>query len=55
VVAGGRSHPGFRDFCDRTGIQFQPHESFLKIDIEERQKVYRKIADEIWNPLLLQS
>ena len=48
-------HPGFRDFCERTGIKFQPHESFLKIDIEDRQKVYRKLADEIWNPLLLQS
>ena len=48
-------HPRFRDFCERTGIQFKAHESFLKADIEERQRVYRKLADEIWNPSLLQN
>jgi hypothetical protein len=45
-------HPGLRDFCERTGIQFKAHENFLKADIEERQRVYRKLADEIWNPNL---
>lgn len=43
-------HPGFRNFCERTGIQFRPHSQFLKADIEERQSLYRKLADEVWNP-----
>jgi len=42
-------HPGFRDFSERAGIEFRPHSHFLKADIQERQEIYRKLADEIWN------
>ena len=43
-------HPGFRRFCERTEIEFKAHNNFLKADLEERQMLYRKLADEVWNP-----
>ncbi|WP_199345072.1 MULTISPECIES: DUF1524 domain-containing protein [Nostoc] len=43
-------NPGFLGYKERSGLQFQPHEEFKKADLDARQKLYQKIAEEIWNP-----
>lgn len=42
--------PGFRRFIDRTGLPFRPHPEFKKADLDARQDLYRKLAEQIWNP-----
>jgi hypothetical protein len=42
--------PGFRRFIEETKLPFQPHPKFKKADLDARQVLYRKIAEEIWNP-----
>ncbi|MBO3462171.1 DUF262 domain-containing HNH endonuclease family protein [Aetokthonos hydrillicola Thurmond2011] len=43
-------NPGFLAYKERSGLPFQPHEEFKKADLDTRQKLYQKIAEEIWNP-----
>jgi hypothetical protein len=43
-------NPGFRQFIERTDLPFRPHEEFGKADLEERNTLYRMIAERIWNP-----
>jgi uncharacterized protein with ParB-like and HNH nuclease domain len=43
-------NPGFLAYKYRSNLPFQPHEEFKKADLEARQKLYQKIAEEIWNP-----
>lgn len=43
-------NPGFRRFCEETGLLFRAHPEFTKADLDERQKLYQKLAGEIWNP-----
>lgn len=43
-------NPGFRRFVETSGLPFQAHDEFKKADLDERQELYRKIAEEIWNP-----
>lgn len=45
--------PGFRAFLERTGLPFQPHEQFRKEDLDQRQSLYRQLAEYIWNPARL--
>lgn len=45
-----QNRPGFRRFRDASGLKFKPHSEFNKIDINERQKLYLHLADQIWNP-----
>ena len=42
--------PGFRRFKDRTGLPFRSHPEFRKSDLDARQDLYRKLAEQIWNP-----
>jgi hypothetical protein len=42
-------HPQFLAYRERSGIPFQPHEHFKKADLDQRQALYRRLADEIWN------
>ena len=42
--------PDFRRFIDRTGLPFRPHPNFKKSDMDARQDLYRKLAEQIWNP-----
>lgn len=42
--------PGFRHFRSRSGLAFKPHPEFWKADFDERQELYRSLAEEIWNP-----
>jgi uncharacterized protein with ParB-like and HNH nuclease domain len=43
-------NPGFLRFIEATGLPFQPHASFKKADLDERQKLYGLLADRIWSP-----
>ena len=42
-------NPGFRRFIDQTGLPFQSHAEFKKSDMEARQDLYLKLAEQIWN------
>ncbi len=44
---------GFTQFIERSGLAFRPHAQFKKDDLDERHDLYRKIAQQIWNPSLL--
>jgi uncharacterized protein with ParB-like and HNH nuclease domain len=48
-------NPGFMTYKERSNLPFQPYEEFKKADLEARQKLYQKIAEEIWNPERLRS
>ncbi|MBL8889139.1 MAG: DUF262 domain-containing protein [Planctomycetaceae bacterium] len=43
-------NPGFKQFIARTGLLFRSHSSFKKADLEARSQLYRKLAEQIWNP-----
>jgi Protein of unknown function DUF262/Protein of unknown function (DUF1524) len=43
-------NPGFVRFVQTSGLPFRPHEQFRKADLEERGVLYRKLAEQIWNP-----
>jgi len=43
-------NPGFLKYKEDSGLPSQPHKEFKKADLDARQKLYQKIADEIWNP-----
>ena len=42
--------PRFKEFIDRTGLPFKPHEQFKKADLDARQKLYQLLAEQIWSP-----
>jgi len=42
--------PGFRRFVEESGLPFKPHAHFRKADLDERQALYRGIAELVWNP-----
>ena len=44
------SKPGFSQFKQKSGLPFEDHPKFQKIDLEKRQDLYRQIADRIWHP-----
>ena len=46
-------NPGFLQFVERSGLPFAPKSQFLRDDLDERQALYRAIAEQIWNPDLL--
>lgn len=43
-------NPGFQQFIRQSGLPFHSHEHFTRKDIEERSKLYRLIAERIWDP-----
>jgi hypothetical protein len=43
-------NPGFLRFIKETGLPFHAHGEFRKSDLEERQELYRRLAEVIWNP-----
>jgi hypothetical protein len=43
-------NPGFARFIKNSGLPFEPHPQFAKADLDARQDLYQKIAEEIWNP-----
>ena len=42
--------PGFLRFIEKEELNFRAHGKFKKIDLDARQKLYRSIAEKIWNP-----
>ena len=43
-------NPGFRQFVDESGLPFQTHADFRKLDLDTRQDLYRGLAEQIWDP-----
>jgi hypothetical protein len=43
-------HPGFKAFIKKSGLEFRAHPQFKKADLDARQALYRRLAEEIWNP-----
>ena len=44
------NNPGFKQFIERSGLPFSSHLEFKKADLDARQKLYRLLAEQIWNP-----
>ena len=45
-----RNNPGFRRFRDSSGLNFKSHPEFKKADLDARQELYLRLAEQIWNP-----
>ena len=45
-----RNNPGFRKFRESSGLEFKPHPEFKKADLDARQELYLRLAEQIWNP-----
>jgi hypothetical protein len=48
-----QNNPGFSQFIGRTGLAFQPYETFGKQELDERQELYRELCRAVWNPARL--
>ena len=44
------NNPGFRRFRETSGLEFKPHPEFKKADLDARQELYLRLAEQIWNP-----
>ena len=42
-------NPGFMQYLSASGLPFRPHPQFKRADLDARQELYRRIADEVWN------
>ncbi|MFG0257768.1 MAG: DUF262 domain-containing protein [Phycisphaerales bacterium JB043] len=47
--------PEFRRFLERTDLPFEPHIEFKKSDLDARQSLYQKLAEQVWDPSSLVS
>ena len=45
-----QNNPAFAAFIDRTGLQFQHYDAFGPEQQQERQELYIRIAEWVWNP-----
>lgn len=45
-----KHNPGFLKVIKDRGLPFRAHMEFKKQDMEERGKLYHRLAEEIWNP-----
>jgi Protein of unknown function DUF262/Protein of unknown function (DUF1524) len=46
-------NPGLTQFLKSTGLPFRPHPQFKKADLDERNSLYRQLAERIWDPATL--
>jgi hypothetical protein len=46
-------NPGLKRFLESSGLKFHAHAAFKKADIEARSELYSKLAETIWNPVLI--
>jgi len=46
------NNPNFKNMCDQLSLDFKPHKHFKKKDLNERQQLYRSIAETIWSDQL---
>lgn len=42
-------NPGFRRFIEESGLSFRAHAEFKKADLDVRQDLYRRLAEQIWS------
>ena len=42
-------NPNFLKFMNQSGLPFEPHKEFKKKDLDERQKLYKRILEKIYN------
>lgn len=42
-------NPGFMQYISASGLPFHSHPQFKRADLDARQELYRRIADEVWN------
>jgi uncharacterized protein with ParB-like and HNH nuclease domain len=45
-----KNNPAFTGFIERTGLEFRPHEIFNTAAQQQRQTLYLRIAEWVWNP-----
>ena len=43
------NNPNFTSMTSRLSLPFKPHDEFKKADVEERQELYQRICELIWN------
>jgi len=43
-------NPGFLRFIEESGLPFRAHPEFTKGDLDVRQHLYEKLADQVWSP-----
>ena len=43
-------NPGFKRFIAESGLTFRAHAEFKKADLDARQELYQKLAEQIWSP-----
>jgi uncharacterized protein with ParB-like and HNH nuclease domain len=43
-------NPGFSCFIEESGLAFRPHPEFKKADMDARQELYTRIAEQTWSP-----
>jgi hypothetical protein len=43
-------NPGFLWVLEETGLPFKSHAQFKKQDLDERNNLYRMLAERIWDP-----
>lgn len=46
-------NPGFKRFIEESGLPFRAHAEFKKADLDARQELYQRLAEQIWNPARL--
>lgn len=46
-------NPGFNKYVGRSGAPFKPHEHFQRADLDDRQALYRELAEQVWDPARL--
>lgn len=45
-----KNNPGFAQYIKASGLPFKAHPEFKRADLDERQSLYRRLAEEVWNP-----
>lgn len=51
---GYERNPGFQQYIQNSGLPFRPHPEFGRADLDERQRLYRLLAEKMWDPSRLE-
>lgn len=43
-------NPGFMRFVESSGLPFEPHPEFRRVDLDQRGDLYRRVAHRLWDP-----
>lgn len=47
-----KNNPNFTNFIHHSKLPFKPHNTFKKMDIDQRQQLYQEICERMWNESL---